>query len=145
MKRSYQDVIEQIKQIALAHPMVKSVDDGRDLEFDVKKNNVWPRVFIKTDSTAMLGGEGTAETTLLLSVLVMDRLNTKRSNIEDAINDTHGILLSLWATLNMHQLIRLDDNPTAEPRYDYHDSQSAGWETTMRVYMTGVIECYPVN
>ena len=144
MKRNYQGTVERIKEIALAHPQVNSAEDGRELEFDVKKKNLWPRVFIRTDASGIAGGLGTAEPYVVFSILVMDRLNTDRSNVLDAMNVTHAIMMSFIATLNKDQLIRLENSPTFDPLYDYQDSQSAGWTLTTRFYLDANLECYPV-
>jgi len=144
MKRNYQGVVERIKEIALAHPQVASADDGRELEFDVTKKNQWPRMFLRTDSSDILGGQGSAEITVTFTMLVMDRLNTKRTNVIDASNVTHQIMLDILATLNSEQLIRVEDGLTLNPLYDYHDAQAAGWDVTITVYLENELKCYPV-
>lgn len=144
MKRNYQGVLERIKTVALAHPQVKSADDGRELEFDVKKTNVWPRVFIRTDSSNVVGGEGTVELSIVFTILVMDRLEADRSNVVSVMNETHSILTDILATLNKEQLIRVTDNPIITPLYDYQDSQSSGWQVPVQVYLDQGFECYPV-
>lgn len=143
-KLNYQGVVERIKAIALAHPQVNSADDGRELEFDVAKTSLWPRVFIRTDGSGILGGQGTAEPYVTFSILVMDRLNTDRSNMIDAMNITHSIMLAFLATMNKEQLIRYETSPTMSPLYDYQDTQSAGWTVTVRVYLDVALLCYPV-
>lgn len=144
MKRNYQGVLERIKTVALAHPQVNSADDGRELEFDVKKASLFPRVFIRTDTGAVVGGLGTVELTVTFSVLVMDRLNTKRTNAVDVLNSTHSIMTDFLATMNKEQLIRTVDNPSFVPLYDYQDTQTAGWIATLVVYLDSGFECYPV-
>lgn len=144
MKRNYQGVLERIKANALAHPQVKSADDGRELEFDVKKKNLWPRVFIRTDAGAIVGGEGTVELNVTFSILVMDRLDTKRLNTVDVLNETHSIMTDLLANLNKDQLIRVENGLTLTPIYDYQDSQSAGWTAVVMVYLDSGFVCYPV-
>ena len=144
MKQNYQGTVERIKEIALAHPQVNSAEDGRELEFDVKKKNLWPRVFIRTDASGIVGGMGTAEPYVAFSILVMDRLNTDRSNMIDVMNTTHTIMLAFLATLNKEQLIRFENSPAFNPLYDYQDSQAAGWSLTTRFYLDVNLECYPV-
>ena len=141
MKRNYQGVIKRIKQISDAHPQVNSSDDGRELEFDVKKHNLWPRIFIRTEQSDVIGGEGTVELTVNFTVLAMDRLNVKRSNVVDVLNVTHTILTDILATLNAEQYIRLTDNPTMTPLYDYQDSQSAGWQVGIKIWLDVGFEC----
>lgn len=144
MKRNYLGVVERIKEIALAHPQVNSVDEGRVLEFDTKKASLFPRVFIRTDSSPILGGQGTVLISVNFSLLVMDRLNAKRSNVMDVMNTNHTIAMGILATLNKEQLTRTYDNPTLLPLYDYQDTQTAGWIAPISVYLDTVYECYPV-
>ena len=144
MKRNYQGAIKRIEQIAAAHPAVGSVDVGRDLEFDVNKTNLWPRVFIKPVSGQVLGGQGTAEMFITMNVMVMDRLTTDRANMVDVHATTHQILTDFMATLNKEQFTRTTDNPTFVAVADYQDSQSAGWEVVLRIYLDSGYECYPV-
>jgi hypothetical protein len=144
MKRNYQGVLNRIKEIAEAHSQVNSVDDGRELEFDTKKANLWPRVFIRTDEAGIVGGEGTVELTINFSLLVMDRLKIDRSNMTSAMNDTMRILTDILAVMNYEQLIRLTDNPTITPLFDYQDSQSSGWSVGVRVWLDEGFECYTV-
>ena len=144
MKRNYKGVLERIKEVALAHPQVKSADDGRELEFDVTKNNIWPRVFIKTTTSEILGGEGTVELTVGFVMLVMDRFNTKRTNVVDVLNSTHSILTDILATINKEQIIRVSDGFTMDPVYDYQDTQTGGWTITFDAYLDSGFECYDV-
>jgi hypothetical protein len=145
MKRNYQGVVERIKTVALAHPQVKSADVGRELEFDINKSNIWPRVFLKTEGSAVIGGQGTVELVILFSMLVMDRLKTDRTNIIDVLNQNHSIATDILATLNKEQLIRIEDGATLTPLYDYQDTQTAGWEISLRVYTDIGFECYLVD
>jgi len=145
MKLNYQGVLESIKTIALSHPQVNSADDGRELEFDVTKSNLWPRVFIRTETGDIVGGLGTVEVTQDFTLLCMDRLKTDRSNIVDVMGSTHTILTAILATLNKEQLIRIEDRLRLTPMYDYQDSQSSGWSVGIRVYLNAVFECYPTG
>ncbi len=145
MKRNYQGVLERIEAVALAHPQVKSSDAGRELEFDVAKKNLWPRAFIRTESGALLGGPGSVRMSQDFTLLIMDRMNTARTNAVDILNTTHTIIGDVLATLNNEQLIRFEDGITLTPLYDYQDSQSAGWSAGVRVYLDTVLQCYPVG
>ena len=144
MRQNYLDVVKRIKEVANAHSNVYSVDDGRELEFDTKKKNQFPRVFLRTDQSDIVGGEGTVELTVTFSILVMDRMKADRSNMVDAINTTHSILTDILATMNKEQLIRVTDNPTMTPLYDYQDSQSSGWQVGVKVWLDVGFQCYPV-
>jgi hypothetical protein len=144
MKRNYQGAIERIKTVALAHPQIKSADTGRELEFDVTKNNTWPRFFARTENSPITGGLGTVELSVNLTFLLMDRLKADRSNVQDVLNSNHAILTDVLATLNKEQLIRVEDNLTMEPLYDYQDSQTAGWQVGVRVYLDSGFQCYTV-
>jgi hypothetical protein len=144
MKRNYQGVLERIKQVALAHPQVNSADDGRELEFDVNKTELWPRAFIRTETGALIGGEGSAEFTNDFTLLIMDRLNTDRSNTVDVLNSMHSILADVIATLNNDQLIRVEDGISFTPLYDYMDAQAAGWQAGIRAYLDTELQCYEV-
>jgi len=141
MKRNYQGVVKRIKQVAEAHPQINSADDGRELEFDVGKKQLWPRVFIRTDSSDIIGGDGTVELTVNFTLLIADRLKANRDNIVDVLNTTHGAMTDILATLHKEQLIRLD-NKTATPLYDYQDSQSAGWSIPITVWLDDGFKCY---
>ncbi len=145
MKRNYQGVLERIKTVAQAHPQINSADDGRELEFDVNKTQQWPRAFIRTEAGALLGGQGTVELVNDFTLLIMDRLETDRSNVVDVLNSTHSILTDVLATLNKEQLIRVEDGIAITPMYDYQDSQSAGWSAGIRIYTDSSFECYPVG
>ena len=145
MNRTYQEIVKRIEQVALAHPGIYSADAGRELEFDVKKKHEWPRFFIRTEAAPFVGGLGTVEASLQFTVLLMDKLDIERSNVIDVMSSLHTILASVLATMNKEQLIRLTDNPTPTPLYDYQDTQTAGWQVAIRVYIEGGIECYTVE
>ena len=145
MKRNYQGVLNRIKEISLAHPMVNSADDGRELEFDVKKNNLWPRVFIRTEQSDVVGGQGSVELSVTFSLLVMDRVKADRSNTVDVMGSTHSILTDILATMNKEQLIHLTDNPVITPQYDYSDSQSSGWVVPVKVWLDQGMQCFRVD
>lgn len=144
MKRNYQGVVNRIKEIAEAHPQINSADDGRELEFDTKKTNLWPRLFLRTEASPIVGGLGSVELSVDFTILLMDRLNTERSNVIDVMNMTHSALTDVLAVLNKEQLIRVSDNPTMTPLYDYQDTQTSGWQVGIRVYLDSGFECYPV-
>jgi hypothetical protein len=144
MKLNYQDALKRIKTIAGAHSLVYSVDDGRELEFDTKRKNQWPRVFIRTDQSNFIGGEGTVVLTVTYTLLVMDKVKSDRSNIVEVMGKTHGIMTDILATMNKEQLIRLTDNGTLTPLYDYQDTQSSGWQIPVNVYLDIGFECYEV-
>jgi hypothetical protein len=144
MKLNYQGVLERLKTVILAHPQVNSCDDGRELEFDVNKSELWPRGFIRTEASTLLGGLGSAELSCNFTILMMDRLNTDRTNVVDVMNSMHSILTDVMATLNSEQLIRIEEGIVFNPLYDYQDSQSAGWSVEIRTYIEGSLECYPV-
>ena len=144
MKRNYQGVLKRIKEIADAHPQINSSDDGRELEFDVKKSHQWPRAFIRTESSPVVGGLGSVELSVNFTLLVMDRLKTSRDNVVDVVGSTHSIMTDILATLNKEQLIRVEDGLTMQPLYDYADSQAAGWQVGIRVYLDDGFECYEV-
>jgi len=141
MKRNYQGVVKRIKEIAEAHPQVNSADDGRELEFDVTKRMLWPRVFLRTESSDIIGGDGSVELTVNFTLLVADRLKADRGNIVDVLNTTHAIMTDVLASLHYEQLVRLVDM-TATPLYDYQDSQSAGWSIPITVWLDVGFECY---
>lgn len=145
MKRNYQGVLNRIKVIALAHPQINSVDNGRDLEFDVTKSNQFPRFFIKTVDSPIIGGLGSVELVVNFAVLLVDRLNTKRNNTDDVMNLCHSAMTDVLATLNKEGLIRVSDSPTMSPLYDYQDSQTAGWQCGIRVYLDSGFDCYNVG
>lgn len=144
MKLNYQGVLERIKAVALAHPQINSADEGRELEFDVTKKNLWPRAFIRTETGQIVGGLGSVMMTQSFTMLIMDRLNTKRDNTVDVLNSTHTIMGDVLATLNSEQVIRFEDGITLTPLYDYQDSQSAGWQAVITVYLVQSVKCYPV-
>ena len=141
-KLNYLGALERIESIAGAHPQVNSVDDGRELEFDTKKTDLWPRVFIRTESGSVLGGLGSATATAGFSLLVMDRLDTKRNNVRDVLNSTHSIMIDILATLHKNQVIRLEDNQTYSPLIDYQDTQAAGWTVDIFTYLDMPFMCY---
>lgn len=144
MKRNYQETIERIKVVAMAHPSIYSVGDGRELEFDIKKKHNWPRFFIRTEASPVLAGPGTVEVAVNFTFLLMDRLNVERSNVVEVMNNMHTYLTAVLATLNKDQLIRAEDNPVMAPLYDYQDTQTAGWQVPVRVYLDSGFECYEV-
>ena len=145
MKRNYQGVLSRIKTVAEAHPQINSADDGRELEFDVNKNNTWPRFFVRTDSAPILGGLGSVELAVNFTFLLMDRVNTKRDNVVDVMNLCHSAMTDVLATLYNEGYIRTTDNPTLSPLYDYQDTQAAGWSVGVRVYLDSGFQCYTVD
>jgi uncharacterized protein YggE len=144
MKRNYQGVLNRIKAVATAHPQINSVDTGRELEFDTTKLNQWPRFFIRTETSPVVGGQGSVEISVNFTFLLMDRMNTKRTNTDEVLNLCHSALTDVLATLNKEGLIRVTDNPTMSPLYDYQDTQTAGWQVGVRVYLDSVFQCYNV-
>jgi len=144
MKQSYQDVLKSIEEVCLAHPLIKSADSGRELEFDFSKNNQFPRSFVRTEGANISAGEGSAEVSITLTLLVMDRIKTDRSNMVDVLNNTFSILLAVLGTLHAKNISRLEEEPDIVPLYDYQDSQSGGWSVTITVPTDMVIQCYPV-
>lgn len=144
MKRNYQGVLKRLKEIAEAHPQINSVDDGRELEFDTNKANLWPRFFIRTDRSDVVGGEGSVELTVTFSFLLTDRMKPDRSNMVDVMGLTHSVMTDVLAVMNKEQLVRVEDGWTLEPLYDYQDSQSSGWQIQVAVYLDQGFVCYPV-
>lgn len=145
MKRNYQGVTERIKTVALAHPQVNSADIGRELEFDTKKNNVWPRFFVRVEDAPIVGGQGSVELRVNLTFLIMDRLKADRSNVEDVMNQNHSILTDILATLHKDRIVRAEDGFALSPLYDYQDTQTAGWQCPVRVYLETGFQCYEVD
>ena len=144
MRQTYQDAVKRIKEVALAHPKIYSADDGRELEFDIKKKHEWPRFFIRTETSPIAGGLGTVEVSVNFTVLLMGLVNKERSDIVEVMNTTHSAMLAVLATLNKDQLIRVTDNPVLAPLYDYQDTQTSGWQVPITVYLTAGFECYEV-
>jgi hypothetical protein len=145
MKRTYQDVVNRIKEVANAHSGIYSVDDGRDLEFDVKKKHEWPRFFIKTVAAPILGGPGTVELGVDFVFLLMGRVNIDRSDIVEVMNTTHSAMTDVLATLSYEQIIRKEDLRPMTPLYDYQDTQTSGWQIPVRAYIEKGFECYTVD
>jgi len=144
MKRNYQGVVNRIKTVALAHPQINSADDGRELEFDVNKNNTWPRFFMKTINSPLVGGQGTVEISVGFEFLLMDRMKANRDNVIDVMNLCHSAMTDVLAVLNKEQLIYIADNPIMTPLYDYQDTQTSGWKIPVRVYLDQGFKCYTV-
>ena len=144
MKQSYQDVLKKIEEVCLAHPLVKSADSGRELEFDFNKTNQFPRTFTRTEGANITAGEGSAQLNLTFTLLIMDRIKTDRSNVVDVLNNTLTIMLAILGTLHAEQISRLEDEPDIVPLYDYQDTQSGGWSVSFTVETDAVIQCYPV-
>ena len=145
MRQTYQDAVKRIKEVAMAHPGIYSADDGRELEFDIKKKHEWPRFFIRTETSPITGGLGSVEVSVNFTILLMGLVNKERSNIVDVMNATHSAMLDVLATLNKEQLIRVTDNPILSPLYDYQDTQTSGWECPIKTYLTADFECYDVD
>lgn len=145
MRQTYQDVVSRIKVVAKAHPDIYSVDDGRELEFDIKKKHEWPRFFIRTETSPIVGGQGTVELSVNFTVLLMGLVNKERSNILDVMGATHSTMTDVLAVLNKEQLIRVTDNPIMSPLYDYQDTQTSGWQVPIRVYLSAGFQCYDVD
>ena len=144
MQQTYQDVLNAVKTVIEAHPKVYSVDDGRELEFDTKKKIEWPRVFIRTDASPITAGQGSAQVWLNFTLLCTDKVKADRSDIVEVMSKCHEIMVAILATLNQQQLIYLEANYRLDPLYDYHDTQTSGWEVPIQVQLTGQIECYTV-
>jgi len=145
MRQTYQDVVNRIKVVAMAHPDIYSVDDGRELEFDIKKKHEWPRFFIRTETSPIAGGLGSVEVSVNFTVLLTGKVNKERTDIVEVMNTTHTAMLAVLATLNADQLIRVTDNPVLAPLYDYHDTQTSGWQVPIKAYLTAGFECYEVD
>jgi hypothetical protein len=142
MKTNYQGAIERISVIAGSHPQVHSADNGRELEFDVAKTDLWPRFFMVTVNGPIQGGEGSVELSINLDLILADRLKTDRSNVLDVMNTTHAALTDILAQLNKERLIRLTDSFQLDPLYDFQDTQTAGWRVRVRVYLDQGFNCY---
>ena len=144
MRQTYQDVVSRIKKVALAHPDIYSADDGRELEFDIKKKHEWPRFFIRTETSPIVGGQGTVEQSVNFVLLLMGKVKEDRTDILDVMGAIHADMSAVLATLNKEQMIRVTDNPVMSPLYDYGDTQTSGWQVPIRVYLTAGFECYTV-
>lgn len=145
MKPTYQDAVNRIKVVALAHSGIYSADDGRELEFDIKKKHEWPRFFIRTETSPIVGGLGSVEVSVNFTILLMGLVNKERSNILDVMGTAHIAMLAVLATLNKEGMIRATDNPTLTPLYDYQDTQTSGWQCAIRVYLSSGFICYEVD
>ena len=87
MRQSYQSVLETVQGVFLARPQVNSVDNGRELEFDIKKYNLFPRVFIKTLDSPFNG-----RWEYNLEIMCLDRVNNDFNNLVDVMSLTKSIL-----------------------------------------------------
>ena len=144
MRLTYQDVLNRIKVVAMAHPKIYSADDGRELEFDIKKKHEWPRFFIRTETSPITGGLGSVEVSVNFTFLIMGLVDKDRTDIVDVMGVAHATMLDVLATLNKEQIIRVTDNPILSPLYDYQDTQTSGWQCPIKAYITAGFECYDV-
>jgi hypothetical protein len=136
MKQSYQSVLETVKEVFENRPQVNSVDDGQELEVDITKDNLWPRVFIKTIDSDFNG-----RWEYNFEILCLDRVNNDFSNITDVMSLTKSIIEDAISQLNFLDII----NPvgiTVTPFYNFQDSQSSGWEFPVTVFTTKGLECF---
>lgn len=136
MKQSYQSVLETVQQVFTDRPQVNSVDSGRELEFDISKNNLFPRVFIQTISSPFTGRwEYTFE------VLCMDLVNNDLANIVDVMSTTKSIMEDAISQLAFMDIIT-PIGMTLTPVYNYQDAQASGWTMTLVVFTTKGLECF---
>ena len=136
MKQSYQSVLETVQQVFADRPQVNSVDVGRDLEIDITKNNLWPRVFIKTLDSPFNG-----RWEYNLEILCLDRVNNDFDNLIDVMSLTHSILEDGISQLAFLDII----NPVGiilTPLYAFQDAQSAGWTFPVTIFTTKGLECF---
>ncbi len=136
MKQSYQSVLETIQETFENRPQVNSVDNGRELEFDVTKSNLFPRVFIQTVSSPFNG-----RWEYNFEIMVMDRLNSERDNMIDIMSLTKSIVEDGISQLNFLNII----NPigiVVTPVYDFQDSQSCGWQFPVTLFTEKGLECF---
>lgn len=136
MKQSYQSVLETVKEVFESRPQVNSVDDGRDLEVDIKKKNLWPRVFIKT-----IDSEFNGRWEYNFEILCLDRVNNDFSNLDDVMSLTKSIIEDGISQLNFLNII----NPvgiTVSPLYAFQDAESSGWTFPVTVFTEKGLECF---
>lgn len=144
MNLNWQKLIESVAEVSRNHPLVNSVDDGREMEFDTRKSEAWPRVFLSPATSNITGGQGSVVVTASFTIVVADRLVTDRSNMNQALGDCHSIMLDIFATLNKYQVGYITQNPLLTPVQDYQDSQSAGWTATFRGNVSRPLNCFEV-
>jgi hypothetical protein len=136
MKQSYQSVLETVQEVFENRPQVNSVDVGRDLEVDITKNNLWPRVFIKT-----LDSEFDGRWEYTFEILCLDRVNNDFSNLIDVMSLTKSILedgISQLHFLNIIEPIGI----ILTPLYAFQDAESSGWTFPVTVFTEKGLECY---
>lgn len=136
MKQSYQSVLETVSEVFASRPQVASVDNGRDLEVDIKKNNLWPRVFIKTVDSDFNG-----RWEYNFEILCLDRVNNDFSNILDVMSLTHSIIedgISQLSYLNIIDPVGI----VISPVYAFQDAESSGWTFPVTVFTEKGLECF---
>ncbi|KPL08407.1 hypothetical protein AMJ86_00845 [bacterium SM23_57] len=136
MKNSYASVIENLKEVCELRPQVMSVDDGRELEFDIDKDVLFPRVFIKT-----VNSEYNGRWEYEFELLCLERINNDLSNLIDAMSLTKSILEDIISELN-YQNILDPIGVICEPIYAFQDAQSSGWRVPITLFTDKGLECH---
>ncbi len=136
MKQSYQSVLETVQEVFQARPQVNSVDSGRELEFDIKKTNLFPRVFIKTIDSPFNG-----RWEYNFEIMCMERVNNDFSDMVDAMSLAKSILedgISQLSFMNIIEPVGI----ILTPVYSFQDTQASGWTFPVTVFTEKGLECY---
>lgn len=136
MKHSYSDIVNQLTEVAEAHPQVASVDNGTEMEFDVKKYESFPRVFLRVNNSSYSG-----RFVYNFSILVLGLVNSDGSDKEDTMNRTHAIVEDLLSQYNYMELIKASEAQIL-PLTNYQDTVTAGWLINIPVYTEKGLECF---
>lgn len=128
-----------IKDIAEANPQVASVDVGNEMEFDVKKYEQFPRVFIRTNNSKYAG-----RWTYGMTILVLDLVNNDAADRIDSQTRCHAIAVDLVSQLNYKQMVNPLDVELV-PLVNYQDTVTAGWAIEAEVFTELGLGCYEVG
>ena len=135
MIHSYYDTLKQVEEVFKAHPQVASVDAGDTLEFDIKKFDQFPKVFIETLTSRYEG-----RWVYAMQLVVCDLVNNDKNDITDTLNNCHAILVDGVSQLN--RLEMLDPGQVSMiPIYNFQDTQVAGWRLDVDILTQLGLEC----
>ena len=108
--KTYNNVIDTLKQWGTNHYQIQKVSSGDIHEFDLEKNNLFPLMhinFVSVDAE-------TSRMTYNFQVFICDLVNEDESNEQEVLSDTLSICTDLIATFKSGESLYLSSTSHGE-------------------------------
>lgn len=134
--KTYNNVIDTIKQLGTNHHQITTVTSGDIWEIDLAKNTKYPLMHINPVSV----DAGKSQLTFNFQVFVMDAVEPDESNEQEVLSDTLSICLDIISVFKSGESLYfynsthgqepdyfVDDNFNLEPFTERFDNSLTGW------------------